>query len=72
MAQTSARIGVTQGLKPPFLANPHHQAVALSEDDLTVEQFLQSQCEAIIRDFQMKTGVMIKKLQSQYEGRCNG
>ncbi len=64
MAQTSSRSGVT-GLKPPSLAIPHQ---ALNEDDLTVEQFLQSQCEAIIRDFQMKTGVMIKKLQSQYEG----
>ncbi len=65
MAQTSSRIGVTAGIKPNFLALPQ----ASSEDDLTVEQFLNSQCEAIIRDFQMKTGVMIKKLQSQYEGR---
>jgi hypothetical protein len=61
MAQTSTRVVAATGTKS-------YVGQSINEDDMTVEQFLQSQCETIIRDFQMKTGIMVKKLQSQYEG----
>ncbi len=65
MATTSMRPLGSNHMVP---ANANSSAT-LSEDDMSVEQFLQSQCEAIIRDFQSKTNVMIRKLQTQYDGK---
>ncbi len=64
----------SMGMRPlasNHISTANASSAALSEDDMTVEQFLQSQCEAIIRDFQRKTDVMIKKLQKQYDGKIN-
>ncbi len=65
MALTSSRAmpSTTSTITSSSSSNP----LSINEDEITVEKFLELQCEAIIQDFQAKTNAMISKLRAQYD-----